>query len=446
MKNLLQKVFLAYIRFFARLQLKKNPKAKIIGITGSAGKTSTKHAIYAAIEDSFRTKLCVHGNSETGIPLDILGLMVNDYSMLDWLRLAILCKWKLLTNWERFDVLIVEMAVDSPFFPKNMDYLLSIVQPEIGVFLNVSSVHGANYEPLLKAKGLMVNEEQIKQLIANEKSKLIASLPENGIAVLNKDDPLIFPSAKQTHAKVITFGKDSDISLADAEFSLDHGSTFVITNRNDRVEIRFKNHVLGRAYGYSFLCAVAVATALGIPFVQSAKALEKNFELPPSRMSLLRGIHNSRVIDSSYNASALSTEELITTCKNISAPHKIVVLGDMREIGTAEKEVHIRIAKRALEVFDHVILIGELFDSVKSSILKVAPSAKAKLAFFERAGQAVEIAKSFAKPGALFAVKGSQNTLFLEIIVEALLADKADLKLVCRQEPYWQKQKAPFRN
>lgn len=435
MKKLIEKAFLGYLRFCARVQLLKNRRSKIIGITGSAGKTSTKLATYAAIRDFVSARLCEHGNSETGIPLDILGLKVNDYTMLDWLRLFFACIWKLLTNWEKFDVLIVEMAVDSPFTPKNMDYLLTIVRPGIGVFLNVSSVHGANYEPLIKNsdQNAPIKEAEIKELIAAEKTKLIESLPESGTAILNKDDPLVFQAGAKTRARVVTFGKEGDFSVAVADFSLEKGSGFRLEHNSERADIRFPKHVLGKAYGYSFLSAVAVATALGVPFVNSAKALEKNFELPPSRMSLFRGINGSWIIDSSYNASAISTEELINTCKTIETSPKVAILGDMREVGNAENEVHIRIGRLAIGVFDHVIFVGKIFESVKDEV----GGGK----FYAKAGEAIAEARAYAENDVLFAVKGSQNEIFLEIIVEALLADKSDLSLVCRQDPFWQKKK-----
>lgn len=442
MKKSIEKAFLKYLRLCARLQLRKNSRAKIVGITGSAGKTSAKLATYAATKDFLKVKLCEHGNSETGIPLDILGLKVNNYTMLDWIRLSFLSIWKLITNWEKFDVMLVEMAVDSPFPPKNMDYLLSIVRPDIGVFLNVSSVHGANYEPLLEnnsdaVAGKPADENQIKELIAKEKAKLIEALPETGSAVINVDDPLVARSATKTRAKVLTIGQNAEFSLSEVEFSLEEGSEFEIVHNGQNVELEFPGLVLGKLYGYSFLSAVATATALGIPFIKAAKALEKSFELPPSRMSLFRGINGSWIIDSSYNASAISTEELINTCKSIQTLPKVAILGDMREVGSAEAEIHARIGKLALEVFDEVIFVGKIFSSVKEQI--------GAGQFFITAGEAVEPAQKLAFQGTLFAVKGSQNEIFLEIVVEALLADKSDLPLVCRQEPYWQKKREPFR-
>ena len=116
----LQLAVLYYLRFWARLKL-NIIRPDIIGITGSAGKTSCVQAIVAILGDSFRVKVSEKANSESGIPLNILGLTPNDYSVVDWLRLIFLAPIKALTNWEKYDIYLVELGIDSPRVPKNME-------------------------------------------------------------------------------------------------------------------------------------------------------------------------------------------------------------------------------------------------------------------------------------------------------------------------------------
>ena len=104
MKQLLINLFLFYLRTSARIQLFKI-KPKIIALTGSAGKTSLRNAVFAVLKNKFRCKQSIKANSETGIPLDLLGLYPRDYSWLDWLRLTLLVPIKLLTNWQKYDYL-----------------------------------------------------------------------------------------------------------------------------------------------------------------------------------------------------------------------------------------------------------------------------------------------------------------------------------------------------
>lgn len=173
MKKYLSLFILYYLRLLAKIQLAKN-KPIIIGVTGSAGKTSTVAAIETILKKKYAVKTTDGANSETGIPLSILNLKMIDYSPLDWLRVILLAPIRCLLAAEHYDFLVAEMGIDSLYWPKNMDYLLTIVHPKIGVFLNALPVH----------------TEQMKSIgnIASEKSKLITSLPKDGYAIINKND------------------------------------------------------------------------------------------------------------------------------------------------------------------------------------------------------------------------------------------------------------------
>ncbi len=186
MKKPLSLLILYWLRFWAKLQLSKiNPI--IIGVTGSAGKTSTVAAITAILKKKYTVKSTDGTNSETGIPLSILGLKMTDYSPLAWLRVLVLAPLFIIHN-SKFDILVAEMGIDFLVWPKNMDYLLSIVQPKIGVFLNALPAH-------TEQMGSVEN-------ILMEKSKLIESLPTSGTALVNSSYNI------KTKAKIIKFKDD----------------------------------------------------------------------------------------------------------------------------------------------------------------------------------------------------------------------------------------------
>ena len=132
---------LYYLKFFAKLSLVFH-RPKIIGITGSVGKSSCRNAVYSILRAKFKNKVKVikKGNSETGVPLGILGLEIKDYSFLGWLKVLTRVPFGLLYL-RKTEYLVIEMGIDSPSAPKNMQYLLSIVKPDISVFLNVHPVH-----------------------------------------------------------------------------------------------------------------------------------------------------------------------------------------------------------------------------------------------------------------------------------------------------------------
>lgn len=398
MKHKISLIFLYYLRFFARLQLKKikllNPKLITVGITGSAGKTSTLLATEAALKPNFRVKTNYGGNSESGIPLNILGFKNPDFTIVSWFKIALLTPFKLLTNWKIYDIYLIEMGIDSPTAPKNMSYLLSIVKPDIGVFLNVTPVHLENFSSLNQ--------------IAEEKAKLISSVKT---AIINKSDPLVKNYSKNKN-------------------------TFAIKP----IKIDISGFILPSIYDISLGAALAIANALKIDSSIAINNLKNNFHLPPSRSSIFKGLNNSTIIDSSYNSSPLATSEMLSFLASYPSP-KIAVLGDMRELGTASKLSHQNLYKNALNSADIIISVGQETSRFFGS----------KAQKFMYWWQAADYLKNNLPQNATILVKGSQNTIFLEELVKELIPS-GQLKRylsnnqICRQSKYWLKTKAIFKS
>ena len=397
MKQHLSLIFLYYLRFFARLQLKKikllNPKLTIVGITGSAGKTSTLLATEASLKPEFKVKTNYGGNSESGIPLNILGFKNPDFSLLSWLKIAIFTPFKLLTNWQSYDIYLLEMGIDSSKSPKNMEYLLSIVKPDIGVFLNVTPVHLENFSSL--------------DQIAQEKSKLVNIVDT---AIINKSDPLV---KKYTKNKNIISIKPTKIDIP--------------------------NFFLPDIYNISLGAALSIAKTLRLDSSIALNNLKNNFYLPPSRSSIFKGINSSTLIDSSYNSSPLATTEMLSFLASNKSP-KIAVLGDMRELGAASELSHQNLYKKAVESADIVISVG-------SETSRYFGSKAKKFMYW---WQAADYLKNNLPENSTVLIKGSQNTIFLEELVKELIPTNK-LKhylsnhLICRQSPYWLKVKSKFR-
>lgn len=394
MKNFLGLVFLYYLRFFARLQLAKikliNPKLIIIGITGSTGKTSTLLATEAALIPNFKVKTNYGGNSESGIPLNILGFKNPDFSLLSWLIIAILTPFKLLTNWKIYDVYLIEMGIDSAKSPKNMSYLLSIVKPQIGVFLNVTPVHLENFSSL--------------DQIAQEKAKLLNTVET---AIINKSDPLVKKYTKNKNIIAIKLTK-----------------------------IVIPNYLLPDIYDISLGAAIAISKTINLDTYIAINNLKNNFHLPPGRSSVFKGINSSTIIDSSYNSSPLATMEMLNFLASYPSP-KIAVLGDMRELGAASKLSHQNLYKTALDSADIIVSIGP----------ETSRNFGSKTKKFLYWWQAADYLKSHPElvERATVLIKGSQNTIFLEELVKNLLRNTKDAKKLCRQTPYWLKLKSKFR-
>lgn len=300
MHKYLSSFVLSYLRFFAKLQVSKlkllNPKLKIIGVTGSAGKTSTVYAIDHVLSSKYKTITTKNYNSESGIPLSLLKLKITNYSPIDWLKILLLAPIKFLTSWQKIDFIIVEMGIDSAKPPKNMDYLLSLIQPDIGVFTSLSTVHMTDF-------GNNIDN------IGREKAKLINTLPASGYAIYNSD------LKKYIHTKAKTIEIEPGIKTKE------------------------------------------IATAIGKLF--GIKADFTALELPPSRCSILKGKNNSTIIDSSYNSSLVAATEMLKLLGTYPSP-RIAVLGDMRGIGQKSPEEHEKLMKIAAKYADTIIRIGPL--------------------------------------------------------------------------------------
>ncbi len=396
MKKNISNLILKYLKFFAKVQLSKirliqklkKRQLDIVGITGSAGKSSTLFACQAILSSHFKVKTNDGYNSESGLPLSIIGLKISNYSVFSWLKIIFLCPIKLLINWKSYDILILEMGVDSPNWPKNMGYLLSVIQPNIGIFLNVSSVHVANFKSI--------------DQIAQEKAKLINSVKT---AIINSQDKLV---KKYTQNKNII--------------------AFTPT------KIKFEQFYLPDIYQFSFGAALSLAQLFNINYKEAVTNLQKNLILPPSRSSILEGIKNTTIIDSSYNSSPIACQELLKFLNSFKTK-KIAVLGDMRELGKSAKDEHQKIYELAIKSADLIISVG-------SETQKYFGNKSQK---FNNWWQAADYLKEQITGNETILIKGSQNTIFLEELVKSILKNPSDSKKICRQSKYWLKTKNQFK-
>ncbi len=397
MKKKLSSFVLNYIRFFAKLQLakvrflqkRKHKQLDIVGITGSAGKSSTLLACQSVFPKNIKVKTNNGCNSESGLPLSFLDLKINNYNFFSWLKIIFLSPLQYLINWKTYDILILEMGIDSPLWPKNMDYLLSIVKPNIGIFLNVSSVHIMSFKSL--------------DQIAVEKAKLVNQAQ---IAIINSQDKLV---VKHTINNNI-------IKL-------------IPTN------IKFKKFFLPSIYDISFGAALSLAKLFNLPQKQAIENIQNNFSLPPSRSSILSGIKNTTIIDSSYNSSPLACQELLKFLSQFKTKRTIAVLGDMRELGKSSQFEHHRIYEIAIQSADLIITVGP-------ETTKYFGDKSQKFTYW---WQAVNYLQETIKGGETILIKGSQNTIYLEELVKTILSDPKDSSKLCRQSSWWLKTKAKFK-
>lgn len=287
----------------------------VIGITGSVGKSTTKETVAAVLSRGFRTlKSVASYNNEIGLPLTLLDLRPEH------------------------EVVVLEMGT---YGPGEIHLLTQIARPQIGVVTNVSHSH-------LERMGTL-------ECIAQAKSELPASLPEDGLALLNGDEPLVRGMAGVTRAPVRYFGTGADCHVRAVEVhSLGlEGIAFTAETEGEQRPLRCA--LIGRHSVYSALPAVALGRRLGL----SWEAIEAGLQDPGARLRLLpiAGPRGSLLIDDTYNASPFSCRAALELLAELPGRH-IAVLGDMLELGPYEESGHREVGRLAAPVVSLLVLLG----------------------------------------------------------------------------------------
>jgi UDP-N-acetylmuramoyl-tripeptide--D-alanyl-D-alanine ligase len=431
MKLLLQKL----LKIIAKRILKKY-RPKIIGITGSVGKTGTKEAIALVLSKKFKIrKTFGNYNNEIGLPLTIIGERSPGKNIFGWFEI-LLKGWILGAFKKEYpEILILEMGIDRP---GDMDYLVDLAKPDVAVVSAISEIP--------------VHLEFFKnaQELAKEKSKIVKCLVKNDFAVLNYDDRYVKKLKSQTKAQSLTFGFDERADFWASNLTLDSKELFA--ERAAPHGISFKLHFgerempfrLPYIFGFPQVYAVLAACAVGIIFkmnlVEIAQQLSK-FKAPRGRMNLIAGIKQTNIIDDSYNASPQSTLAALKVLGSLwPAGRKIALLGDMLELGVMVEEGHRQVGREAAKLCHYLITVGEAAKFIADEAKKSGMPPE-RIFEFEKS-EAQEAAKfvqnEILQKGDLVLIKGSQG-MRLERAVKELMAEPLKAgELLVRQGKEWE--------
>lgn len=419
------------LKILAKLILLKY-KPKVIGITGSVGKTSAKDAIATVLGSKFQVRANIKNyNNELGLPLTIIGSESPGRSLLGWLKLALKGYSLLLTPSQYPEILVLEMGIDKP---GDMDYLNSIVKLDAAVITTIGSAHLANFG----------TTEKIKQ----EKKKILDTLDNSGFAILNYDNDKIADIGERLEQRVISYGFADDAAVSahnlaysfagDRELKNLSGLSFKIKYHDAYIPVLLPG-ALSKPSVYAALAAASVGFAYGMNGIEISSAL-KNFTTAKGRMKLLTGINGSLIIDDTYNASTPATISAIETIDNFNLPEikrHWLVLGDMLELGENSKSDHLEVGKKAAELKNvRLIIIGE--ESLHISIgAREAGLSEKNIYHCNNHEEIIELLNKELKTDDLVLVKGSQG-MRMEKVVAGILANPEEAKhLLVRQGGEW---------
>lgn len=309
--------------FLARQYSKFIPQTKFIGVTGSVGKTTTVSACQAVLSQQFATISTL--DTVKGVPnLDTV------FSL----------PMTILRANHKVEKIVLELGVE---YPGEMDFYLTLVQPATAIVTRIANAHSEYLGDL--------------EDIAREKGKLLEQLPQAGFAILNYDDLVVRKLSESTQAKVLYFGTDSkncnvwasDIKIKD--FSLEFGLHFGV----ERVSIKSK--LLGLHFVYPLLAASALGISCGMPLTKIKKGLE-SINASEHRLQALEGYNDSIILDDTYNGAPVAIEQGLETLSRVPARRRIVVLGEMKELGLFSEQLHRKIAQKIYQEKPDLVFLG----------------------------------------------------------------------------------------
>ena len=356
---------------------RKKISPRVIGITGSVGKSTTKELVAEVIDQRYRTlKNPGNLNNEIGLPLTLLRL-------------------------ERgHQIAVLEMGF---YVPGEIALLCDIAQPQIGVVTNIGTVHA--------------ERAGSQEAIARGKTELVESLPAapDGIAILNHDDPLVRPMAEKTRAQVFFYGLTAEADLWADEvegLGLD-GIRFRLHYRNEIIHLQVP--LIGRHSVHTVLRASAVGLSLGLTWQEIVNGLRSG--KAQLRLVAVRAHNDAVLLDDTYNASPSSTLAALNLLEEIDG-NKIAVLGDMLELGPYEWRGHEMVGVRAAEVADELITVGERAYLIADAALR-AGFREERVTQLADSQQAVDYLLPRLQSDDVVLVKGSRG-MRMDYIVAAL--------------------------
>lgn len=354
---------------------------RVVGITGSAGKTTTKEAIATVLGARFRVlKSQGNLNNGYGLPLQLLRLEPEH------------------------DVAVIEMGMSAA---GEIAALCRIAAPDWGVVTNVGHAHTEFFPDGIAG-------------VARAKYELVESLPRHGVAFLNCDDAYVSQFGRDFEGKVVYFGRGpcGDPHTESLEVMGAEGLQIQVRAGEQRCELRL--HLPGEHNAANALAAIAVGVESGIPLADCCAALER-LRAEDKRGQVLT-IRGATIVNDAYNSNPEALKSMIRTLVGMPAERRILVAGEMLELGPEAQLLHAECGKAAAQAGIHIIV------GVRGGaqyVVDAARQAGAEAVFLETPESAGVWLQENLKPGDAVLLKGSRGVR-LERAIEALQAREKD--------------------
>lgn len=421
-------IFLRLLHLLARKVVEKH-RPFIVGVTGTVGKTTTTHFVYDFLHSLYGETVYMsphNYNGEYGLPLTVIGAKSPYSNPFLWI-------WVFVKGFARlFDkkypkYLVLEYGIDHP---GEMASLLSIAKPDVGIVLNVSKNHVANFKSF--------------QDYAAEKLLLADAC---GRCLYNADDKVVSEGISEAaKARAVSFSakkKSADVYVRSVSARIE-GISFDVCCDEACATANFP--VVGSFQAYNLLPVFALGLEMGRDLHDIVTHLS-DVHPQKGRGSVLKGVMESVIVDGTYNGGFAAMSGGIEYLTELPEDHaRVFFLGDMRELGPDSEEMHHEIATLLLSAKpDAIVLVG---DEMRKYVLPIVSEAFPDKVFSfsssRVAGAKVrEAVVSMEKPSVIFA-KGSQTNIYLEEGIKEFLFDLRDTEKLCRQSTRWLKIKAHF--
>lgn len=361
--------------YLARQYAKLYPKKMFIGVTGSVGKTTCVAACDAVLSQKYKT-LVTKPNLDPilNIPSTLLKLNPS------------------------MKKVVLEMGIE---YKGEMDFYLSLVKPKIAIITKISYAH-SEYLGGIKE-------------ILQEKGKLIESLGEDGVAILNYDDPNSKGLSKLCKGSVVYFGTDPKTCTVWAgNIRVENfATTFELNMGVERMRINLK--LLGSHQVYPVLAAAALGVVCDIPLTRIKFALEE-IESFEHRLQVFHGSNGSIILDDTYNASPAAMDSAIDTLLSVPARRRFIVLGEMRELGQYSEKLHREVAQRIYKEKLDFVFLGQGETKIIADELKSLGFWEERLAYDLSNSQLVSKLLRTLTRGDVCLIKGSRAVRLDEVV------------------------------